>query len=94
MSLISLLAFDIFSFLTFCQNDAIELQIFFESLFSTSSSETILQATMNTLKMKSEHKGVEAALLRISEELETMMALEHDQILQAMYGSSIGASSM
>ena len=89
-----LLAFDIFSFLTFCQNDAIELQIFFESLFSTSSSETILQATMNTLKMKSEHKGIEAALLRISEELETMMALEHDQILQAMYDSSIGASSM
>ena len=90
-----LLAFDIFSFLTFCENDAIELQIFFENLFSTSSTETILQATKNTLKIKVAHKSVEAALQLIYEELETMMDLEVPQILKAMYDASIvGVSKM
>ena len=42
-----LLAFDIFSFLTFCQNEAIELQIFFESLVGWDVSQNLINHQNN-----------------------------------------------
>ena len=83
------LAFDIFSYLTFCQNEAMEVQRFFESLLSTGSTQTILQATMNNLKMTYKYKSTKMTLLHLYKELSLMMDLKLSEILVAMYGSAV-----
>ena len=77
------LAFDIFSYTTCCQDEAIELQLFFENLFSTGSSQTILQSTINTLKLDFKYESTRSALQFIYKELQTMMDLKLSQILLA-----------
>ena len=81
------LAFDIFSYLTFCQNEAMEVQVFFENLLSTGSPQTILQATMNNLKLNYQEQTSEIALNHIYKQLTVLMGLKLSDILAAIHGS-------
>ena len=40
------LAFDIFSYMIFCQHEAMELQIFFENLMRTGNTQSILRGVL------------------------------------------------
>ena len=84
-----LLAFDIFSYMTFCQNDAMELQLFYETLLRTGSTQSIVKATLSNLKLTYEEKSTETALQHIYEELDSLIDLKLSQILVAMYDSTI-----
>ena len=83
------LAFDILSYMTFCQNEAKELDIFFENLLRIEQPSTILQATINTLKIDHEQKTTETALQHLYDELTVMMDLRLSQILVAIRESDI-----
>ena len=69
------LAFDIFSYLTFCQSEAIGLQIFFENLLRTEDTQSILQGVMNTMKLDYIDQGIERELQYIFAELKTRLDL-------------------
>ena len=75
--------------MTFCQREAMELQIFFENLFRTGNPQTILQATVNTLKLDHVEKTTKTALQNLYNELQNMMDLMLPQILTEMYNSEI-----
>ena len=87
------LAFDIFSYLTFCQNEAMEVQVFFENLLSTGSPQTILQATMNNLKLNYQEQTSEIALKHIYKQLNILMDLKLSDILVAIHGSGIAEAT-
>ena len=82
------LAFDIFSYMVHCQNEAMELQIFFENLLRTETPQTILQATVNTLKLKHKHKTAKITLHYLYKELSSMMDLKLSKTLTALIESS------
>ena len=88
------LSFDIFAFMTYCQNEAMELQIFFEKLLRTETPQTILQATVNTMKLDYQEKSTIAALQLIYNELSSIMDLKLPKILAEMINSDVtGLSS-
>ena len=80
-----LLAFDIFSYL---QNEAMELEIFFENLIRTGSTPSILQGVSNTEKMNHKKETVENARKQMFRELSTLLDLKLSQILVAGYDSN------
>ena len=83
-----LLAFDIFSYLIFCQNEALELEIFFENLIRTGSTPSILQGVSNTEKMNHKKETVENAKKQMFKALSTLLDLKLSQILVAGYDSN------
>ena len=82
-----ILAFDIFSYMIFCQNEAMELQIFFENLLRTRNTPSILQAVMNTAKLDFEEDSIDKAQQYIFKELNAMLDLKLSQVLTTMYDS-------
>ena len=87
------LSFDIFSYMTYCQNEAMGLQIFFENLLRTKNPQTILQATVNTIKLEHEHESTKTALQFLYDELSSIMNLKLPQILTEMRKSTIDGLS-
>ena len=81
------LAFDIFSYLTFCQSEAIGLQIFFENLLRTEDTQSMLQGVMNTMKLDYIDHGIERELQYIFAELKSLLDLRLPQLLATMMNS-------
>ena len=82
-----LLSFDIFSYMTFCQHETFELQIFFENLMRTRDTQSILLGVMNTMKMDYKEEGIGKAQQHIFHELTNLLDLKLSQILTSMYNS-------
>ena len=81
------LSFDIFSYMIFCQNEAMGLQIFLENLVRTRNTPSILQGVMNTAKLDFEEDSVNKAQQYIFKGLNAMLDLKLSQVLKAMYDS-------
>ena len=82
-----LMAFDIFSYLTFCQLEAMELQIFYENLLRTGNTPSILQAVVNTEKLDYKAESIDEAQQNIFRKLTALLDLKLAQLLTAMYDS-------
>ena len=80
-----ILAFDIFSYMIFCQHEAMELQIFFETLMMTGNTQSVLQAVMNNVKLDFEEESIDKAEQHIFNELSKLLDLKLTQILMTMY---------
>ena len=83
------LSFDIFSYLVYCQTEAMELQIFFENLIGSGNVPNILQGSMNIVKMEFAGESLNKAQQLIFKELTALFNLNLPQILSKMYDADI-----
>ena len=81
------LAFDIFSYMTFCNSEAFELLLHYENLLTTGNTQTILQATINNLKREYEHKSTKTALQALYGNLDKMLGLKLKHIMTNLIAS-------
>ena len=83
------LAFDIFSYLIFCNKEQIEMAVFYNNLFLTGSLRTILQATMNNLQSEVKDVGTMTALRQIYKTLAEEMDLKLPDVLHRFADSKM-----
>ena len=83
------LAFEIFSYLLFCQREQIEMVAFYNNLFHTADPRTILQATVNNIQLGVEEAGTMVALHQIYKTLARKMDIKLPHILQGFSDSKM-----
>ena len=76
------MAFRMFSYLAFCRKEQMEVAAFYNNLFRTADSRTILQATVNNIQMGTKEPATMKALQQIYKTLATEMELVLPSILQ------------
>ena len=81
------LAFDLFSYLIFCQSDQMKMAAFYNNLFHTADSRTILQTTVNNIQLGTEKPNIMVALHQIYRILAKKMELKLPYILQGFLDS-------
>ena len=81
------LAVDLFSHLIFCQNDQMKMAAFYNNLFHTANSRTILQTTVNNIQLEIEEPNIMVALHQIYRILAKKMELKLPYILQGFLDS-------
>ena len=79
-----LLAYDIFSYLIFCQDETMTMHTFLGNLISTASPATILLATINTMKLNHKQRITETSLQRLYDEMKLLMDLRLPDIVSTM----------
>ena len=83
------LAFEILSYLLFCQREQIEMAVFYNNLFRTANPRTILQATANNIQHGVENADTMVALHQIYKTLARKMELKLPYILQGFLDSKM-----
>ena len=83
------LAFDLLSYLLFCQREQIELAAFYNHLFHTANSRTILQATVNNIQLGVKESETMVALHQIYNMLARKLELKLPYILQGFLDSEM-----
>ena len=83
------LAFDLLSYLLFCQREQLELVPFYNNLFHTANPRTILQATVNNIQLGVERPDTMVALHQIYKMLASKMQLKLPYILQGFLDSEM-----
>ena len=81
------LAFDIFSYMIFCDSKAFELLLHYENLLTAGNTQTILQATINNLKREYVHKSTKTALQAVYDGLNRILYLELAKIVTDLIAS-------
>ena len=81
------LAFDLFSYLIFCQSDQMKMAAFYNNLFHTANARTILQTTVNNIQLGMEKPNIMVALHQIYRILAKKMELKLPYILQGFLDS-------
>ena len=82
------LAFDMFSYLVFCQREQIEMAAFYNNLFHTADTRTILQATVNNIQYGVEDAHTLMALRQIYKILAKKLDVRLPYMLQGFLDSS------
>ena len=83
-----ILAFDIFSYMTFCHKDATALEVFYEKLLPTGDATTILQATVNNLKLGISDQIILESLQHLYQKLTDILRLHMANILVELSNSN------
>ena len=83
------LAFEVFSYLLFCQREQIEMAAFYKNLFHTANPRTILQATVNNIQIGVEEADTMVALHQMFTIMAKKMELKLPHILQGFLDSKM-----
>ena len=84
-----LLSYDIFSYLIFCQDEAMSMHAFLDNLISTASPATILLATINTMKLNHKQRITETTLQHLYDKLIVLMDLRLPDIVSRIKEQNI-----
>ena len=83
------LAFEMVSYLLFCEGEQIEMAAFYNNLFRTANPRTILQATVNNIQAGVEEADTMVALHQIYKILAKKMDLNLPYILERFFNSEM-----
>ena len=84
-----ILAFNIFSYILFCNKEANQVYFFYKSLLKTGSGRAILQATVNNLKSKNiKEATTKKALQQLYIQLDQIVGFKSGKILKALSDTS------
>ena len=73
--------------MVFCQEEAIELLVFYENLLENGNTETIIQATQNNLKEKYKYRTTGKALQSLYTVLNEMLSMKLTSLMAALIDS-------